>query len=329
MQTFGVGPGDDPIEINMGEIVVTQPTSREIARPETPARERIAGAWFLAQDRENTLAAYRRDIADYFAWCDEFVIDALTATSHHLRGYRRYLETGGAGRTYVPSTVHRKLSSISSFYKFATEEFEHLVSANPMANVKRPKVANESTTVGLDMDELQRLLAVADATGPWEAAFVRMLFYSGARVSEICNARTSDMRTERGHRTLWVTRKGGARKKLTIAAPAAEALDRHLAGRTGPLFTGNAGGPLTRHEAADRLDKLVRRAGIDKSITPHSLRHTAATLALDSGADIREVQRMLGHMQIETTLRYDRSRTSVDNSPTHVLARAVEGGSDD
>lgn len=325
MQTHDGGLDDGSDDVKYGEIVITQSGPRELATPETPARERIAAAWFLAQDRANTLAAYRRDITTYFDWCDEFRIDVLTATGHHLRGYRRFLETGGAGRVYAPTTVHRKLSSISSFYKFATEEFEHLVPANPMANVKRPKVTNESTTMGLDKSELQRLLAVADDTGLWEAAFVRMLFYSGARVSEICNARTSDLRTERGHRTLWVTRKGGARAKLTIAAPAAEALDRHLAGRTGLLFLGNRGGQLPRHEAAARLDKLVRRAGIDKRITPHSLRHTAATLALDAGADIREVQRMLGHMQIETTLRYDRSRTNVDNSPTHALAAAVEG----
>lgn len=311
------GPTTGTLEIN---------SPADVAVPEVPIRERIAADWLLAQDRENTRAAYRTDIRGYFAWCDEFDIDALTAQPRHLRGYRRFLEDGSAGRAYKKPTVHRKLSSVSSFYRFGTEEHEHLVAANPMTNVKRPQVSDETMTEGLDLDELQRLLAVADDTGPWEAAFVRVLFYSGARVTEICEARTSDIRTERGHRTLWVVRKGGKPFKLTIAAVAAEALDRHLAGRTGPLFLGRGGGPLTRGEAAFRLGKLVRRAGIGKSITPHSMRHSAATLALAAGEDIREVQRMLGHKKIETTLRYDRSITNVDRSPTHALARVVEGG---
>jgi integrase/recombinase XerD len=307
------------------EIALPDRISGDVATRAIPVRQQIAARWLLAQERENTRAAYRRDIHDYFTWCDEFGIDTIAATSHDLRGYRRFLETGGAGRPYVATTVHRKLTSVSSFYRFATFEFDHIVSINPLTNVRRPKIANESTTVGLDLEELQRLLAVADETGPWEAAFVRMLFYSGARISEICNARTADMRTERGHRTIWVSRKGGKRFRLTVSDVAAAALDTHLAGRTGPLFLGNGGGPLSRHEASYRLSKLVRRAQIAKTITPHSIRHTAATLALDAGEDIREVQRMLGHEKIETTLRYDRSRTSVDRSPTHALARTVEG----
>ncbi len=306
-------------------LVVYPTSSRTVAVPEPFARDRIASAWLLAQDRENTRAAYRRDLTAYFAWCDEFGIDTLTATAHHLRGYRRFLEDGSTGRTYAAATVHRKLTVVSSFYRFGTQEFDHLVALNPLDNVKRPKIANESTTVGLDLDEFQRLLAVADEAGPRDAALVRMLFYSGARVSEICSARTTDMRVERGHRTLWVTRKGGKRFRLTVAAPAAEALDRYLAGRTGAMFLNRRGGPAARGEVSHRLQKLVARAGIEKRITPHSIRHTAATLALDAGADIREVQRMLGHEKIETTLRYDRSRTDVDRSPTHVLASVVEG----
>lgn len=306
------------------ELIVIGSAGSTVATVATSDRERIAADWLLDQNRENTRLAYRRDIGGYFRWCDEFDIDAITATSRHCRGYRRFLETGGAGRSYAESTVHRKLTVVSSFYKFALQEFDHLVVANPMTNVKRPKIGNESTTPGLDLAELQRLFAVADASGKWEAAFVRMLFYSGARVSELCNATTADMRTERGHRTLWVNRKGGIRTRLTVAAVAAAALDVHLAGRTGVLFSGRNGGPLDRGEASRRLTRLVRKAGIDKKITPHSMRHTAATLALDSGADIRDVQRMLGHQKIETTLRYDRSRASVDKSPTHILALTVE-----
>lgn len=297
---------------------------RDVAVPETPLRDRIAAAWLLAQKRAHTEAAYRRDIEAFFAWCDEFDIDPLTARRVHMDGYRRYLDTGGAGRAYAPSTIGRKLSSISSFYAYAVQEFEDYVARNPMSNVERPETTDDTETAFLDLAELKRLLTAADRAGSHDAALVRMLFYSAVRVSELCSARTSDLRTVSGVLTLAVTRKGGRRDRVAIPAPAADALRVYLAGRTGGLFLVR-GQPVDRHHVARVLTRLAKAAGIDKTLTPHGLRHTAATEALNAGEDIREVQRMLGHKRIETTLRYDRSRTVVDRSPAHALARVVEG----
>lgn len=285
-------------------------------------RSDITESWLEAQLRDNTRTSYARDIAEFFAWCDRRQVDPIAARPRELRGYRNHL----CSTVTSPSTVNRRLATVSSWYGFAAEEHEDVIPANPMASVRRMPRTNESSTVALDRDEIGRLLAVADQAGAEAAALVRMLFYSGARVTELCTATTRDLRDERGHRTLWVTRKGGGRIRLTVARPAADALDVHLAGREGPLFLGRGGEPLTRHAVARRLDRLVRTSGIRKPITPHSLRHTAATIALDEGQDIREVQRMLGHSKIETTMRYDRSRASVDRSPTHALAAALEPG---
>lgn len=287
-----------------------------------PVRGEITEGWLEAQLRDNTRTAYARDIAEFFDWADRRDLDPIAARPRDLRAYRNHL----CCRIAAPSTVNRKLAAVSSWFAFAADEHEDVVPANPMSNVRRMPRSAESTTVALDRGELARLFAAADATGVEAAALVRMLFYSGARVSELCTATTRDLRDERGHRTLWVTRKGGGRLRLTVARPAAVALDAHLDGRQGPLFLGRDGAALTRHGASRRLDRLVKAAGIRKPITPHSLRHTAATLALDEGQDIREVQRMLGHSKIETTMRYDRSRASVDRSPTHALAAALEPG---
>lgn len=283
-------------------------------------RGQVTEGWLEAQLRENTRLAYARDIAEFFTWCGTRELDPLTARPRDMRAYRNHL----CSRIEAPASVNRKLATVSSWYRFGVDEHEDEVPANPMAQVRRMPRQHESSTVALDRDELARLLTVADADGREAAALVRMLFYSGARVTELCTATTRDLREERGHRTLWVTRKGGGRLRLTVARPAADALDVHLDGREGPLFLGRDGTAMTRHGVSRRLRRLVRAAGIRKPITPHCLRHTAATLALDEGQDIREVQRMLGHSKIETTMRYDRSRSSVDRSPTHALAAAVE-----
>lgn len=315
-------PGGDPAGSPRGSLAST------IGPPDCD-RDTIRVAWLIGCRRDNTRAAYKRDIAAFFAWCDEFGIDTLAATKPLLDGYRLFLESGAAGRAYAESSIARKLSTVSSYYRHAAIHFHHVMPANPMTHVERPDVANESETASLTLNEVQRLFAAADAAGDWESALVRMLFYSAARVSELCNARTSDLRTERGQRVLVVTRKAGRRGRVVIPSPAVIALDRHLAGRTGPLFL-RRGQVVTRFEVSYHLKLLTRAARIMdgaefRNITPHSLRHSAATIALDEGQDLREVQRMLGHARIETTMRYDRSRTNIDNSPAHALARAVEG----
>lgn len=316
----------ETVILTPSEIIPADAGHRLERAPEaTSARDRLTAGWLLAQGRANTEAAYRRDIITFFTWADEFDVDALTARRVHLDGYRRHLESGAAGRTFTASTVARKLSVVSSFYRYAHREAEHLVAGNPAEDMKRPKVANESSTAGLDAAEVHRLFAVADESGPRDAALVRVLLYTGIRVSELCQAQTSDLRTERGHRTLGIVRKGGARDRVVIPVPANEALQRYLGKRTGHLFVAKDGrGPMTRQSVGYYVERLAAAAGITKPITPHSMRHTAATLALDTGADLREVQRMLGHARVETTMRYDRSRANVDRSPAHALARALE-----
>lgn len=287
------------------------------------ARELIADGWLAAAERENTRRAYQRDITEFFSWADaRGSFDVLTPARVDVDRYRAHLH----GRRRAPATVARKLSAVASFYRYAVEEHEQWVPSHPMDRVRRPKVPKESTTEGLDLDEVRVLLDTANQGSTRDAALVHVLAYTGLRVSELCGARVTDLRVERGSRTLRVHRKGGDRQRIVVAEPAAMVLDRHLDGRErGPLFLGYRGDPLTRHGAAAVLARLVAKTPIAKRITPHSLRHTAATLALDAGVDIREVQRMLGHASIETTMRYDRSRSRVDRSPAHALARLIEG----
>ncbi len=289
------------------------------------SRERIAGAWLVAQDSDNTVSAYRTDITEWFAWCDRHGVAALAPPRAAVDAYRRWLVNGGNGRQLVRSTIARNRSSQSSFYRYGPPEFPTAVPGNPVDRAKRPQVGDVASSTWLTRDEVEQLFAMADATGPWEAALVRVLCYTGVRVSELCRARTRDLERRGRHRTLTVVKKGGRSHTVPLPADADRALTALLGGRSGHIFLSRRGEPVTRQEVAYRLGKLVRGAGIDKEITPHCLRHTAATLARESGHDVREVQQLLGHRRIETTLRYEHARLGVDQSAAHGIADYITG----
>jgi site-specific recombinase XerD len=292
--------------------------------PRTALRDEIAGAWLLGYKSQNTRKAYARDIRTFFDYCDSWGIDVLTARKRHMDSYLEWLMSGEAGNL-TEASMGRKLAAVSSFYKYGMSEYEDDVPRNPVANMRnRPKADEWAKSPHLERAEVERVLAAADERSPWEAALVRLMVYTGIRVSELCTARAADFDPEKG--SLIVRRKGGRNAIVAVPADAVTALARYLDGRrSGPLFTGRLGGPLRRDEVAYRLSLLVRAAGITKNITPHSLRHTAATLARESGQDVRDVQKLLGHTKLETTMRYEHAREAIEDSAAHAVARYVRG----
>ena len=202
----------------------------------------------------------------------------------------------------MASTIGRRLSTLSSFYKYC--QTEEILDRNPAANVRRPKVNDESRTLGLDRNELGALLVQAGLGDLRDGALITLLALNGLRISEALNADIDDFSTERGHRTLAIVRKGGKHVTIPIAPRTGRALDLYIAERTiGPIFLGVEGGRMDRH-CADRIVKrLVKRAGIDKRISPHSLRHSFITAALDAGVPLRDVQEAASHADPRTTMR--------------------------
>jgi site-specific recombinase XerD len=290
----------------------------------TPLRDEIAGAWLLGYKSQNTRKAYARDIRTFFDYCDDWGIPVLSARKRHIDGYLEWLMSGEAGNL-TEASMARKLAAVSSFYKYGMSEYEDDVPRNPVANMRnRPRADQWAKSAHLDRDEVDRLLAVAERS-PWEAALARLMVYTGVRVSELTGARASDFDPDEG--SLIVRRKGGRNAIIAVPADAVTAIVRYLAGRrAGPLFTDpRTGRALSRDAVAYRLDVLVKAAGITKNITPHCLRHTAATLARESGQDIRDVQKLLGHTKLETTMRYEHAREALADSAAHAVARYVRG----
>lgn len=285
----------------------------------------IIAAWQLAQSSPHTLRAYTLNLASFCSWLDRLGLDLLTVRRVHVDGYRHTL-------TGAPSTVARTLAALSSFYRYALGE--ELVDRNPVATIVRPAVdADHSSTQGLSRDQARALLEAARRDGRRSHALVSLLMFTGLRISEALQARTSDYAHDSGHRVLTVRRKGGKSAKVAVPAPAVMALNLYL-GTTGtdvvlghsasrPLFTTATGKPLHRTSAFRIVQRLAREAGIDGQISPHSLRHAFATIALETGVSLHDLQDSMGHADPRTTRRYDRARNNLQKSAGYDVARAL------
>ena len=235
------------------------------------------------------------------------------------------------------STVRRRLSALSSFYRYCAAH--DLIGRVPTQGVARPAVDPDYTaTVGLDRDQARALVAAADAdTGAQAlrtAAAVRLLLHNALRVDEACAANIADLGEDCGHRVLRVVRKGARKAKIPLTPATVAALEAYLAARaqragaadwrqlTGPLLATSAGGRLRQGHLWELVRRLARTAGVGawEQLSPHSLRHSAITFALDAGASLRDVQDYAGHKDPRTTRRYDHSRDSLDRNAAYTVA---------
>jgi site-specific recombinase XerD len=284
-------------------------------------RSEAAAAGFLLGYTGHTRAAYIRDLRDFGAWCAQTALAPLEATRAHVEAYVRSLESEGRSA----STVARRLSTLAGYFRYAVAE--GLLDRSPMQHVRRPRVPDDSPTLGLDREEARGFLAAAEVAGARDHALACLLLLNGLRVSEACAAAVADLGDERGHRVLRVLRKGGRREDVPLAPRTVQAIQAHLGERdSGRLLRANDGGELDRHDATRIIRRLATAAGIRKRVSPHSLRHTAVTLALDAGVSLRDVQDFAGHADPRTTRRYDRGRRSLDRHATYALASFVANG---
>ncbi|MGN6687266.1 MAG: tyrosine-type recombinase/integrase [Actinomycetales bacterium] len=283
----------------------------------------LSAAAFLTRYGERTQQAYRLDLRLWFDWCDAHQVDPLSAHRQHIELYSAHLSRE---RGNCPKSVHRRLSTLRSFYRMLVVD-GHLASS-PAEYVRLPKIYyDETRTVGLDLPELTSLTKTALAVGrPGEAALVHLMGLMGLRVTEACEVRVEDvLDLERGHRVLRLVGKGGKPATAPIPPSVAQVLDVAINGRRrGVLCLRKDGTPFNRR-AVDRLvKKMAAKAGITKSIHPHTLRHADVTCMLDAGVPLRDVQIAARHSNPATTTRYDRARNNLDRHGNHALAAAVD-----
>jgi integrase/recombinase XerD len=303
-------------------MTTTTTTSTALAtiQPAFTDAERLAIAGFLAGYRGLTREAYTLDLRQFTGWCRARSLPLFAVRRADIETFARELEAKGRAR----ATVTRRLCTIVGLYKYAVEE--ELLDHSPAAHVRRPRLDYESHATALDRNELGALLVAAGVGPPAEHALISLLALNGLRVSEATGADIEHMGTERGHRTLVITRKGGKVVTIPLAPRTARAIDLATGERTeGPLFLATDGKRLDRHGAARIVRRVTRRAGITKKVSPHTLRHAFITAALDAGVPLRDVQDAASHADPRTTMRYDRARTSLDRHATYIVAAFIAG----
>jgi integrase/recombinase XerD len=255
-----------------------------------------------------TLEAYSLDLAGYA----DFRIGqgAKKFSEEDTALILRYL-IALRGRGLGARSRARHLVTIRGFYQFLVAE--NVLEKDPSVLIDLPKSGLKLPEV-LSYDEVRRILDAPDvekANGIRDAAMLELLYASGLRVSELVNLRVQDVNLEAGY--VRVFGKGAKERVVPFGRHAREkmsdylesARSRLLKGRSSIyLFPARAGRPMTRQGFWKLLRRYCTKAGIRKTITPHTLRHSFASHLLEGGADLRAVQIMLGHVDIATTQIY-------------------------
>jgi integrase/recombinase XerD len=286
----------------------------------------LAGRWLLGYSSPHTRRAYASDLSQWRRWCHALGTEPLAAGRDHVAAW----QTGLAAQGRRSATIARKTATLAAFYAYLVDE--DVIGRSPVRG-RRPRAADDPTSTGLTEREAARLLDAAETDGPRSAVLVGLLYLLGLRVGEALGARAEDLGWERGHRTLTVTRKGGARARLPLPTALAAQVDHLVTSRAaGPVLATRTGRPMDPKQAWETVRRLGRAAGLPQAATlhPHDLRHGHATASLDANVPLRDVQDSLGHADPRTTRRYDRARGRIDRHPGSLLAArlAPHRGSD-
>lgn len=298
--------------------------------------------WVQRRDSPHTQRAYRGDVMAFIAfvgikWPDESwrMFQVSVADTQRFREHM-------LAQNMAPKTLNRRISSLSSFYKYlagcAAEFRLPIVVPNPAHAqfIARAKSDPVDETRALSATRARQLMGMPSGDSVIDCrdrALLRFYLYSGARISTGCRLKVSDFHQDGEESTIRLHEKGDHRRTIGLHYAAAEAIREYLAKagiEKGPLFRARRGSrsealserpmdPATMYLTIQAyLEKLPGAMKEGRCVfTPHSLRATTATLLLDAGVDITKVQELLGHRHITTTQIYDKRRRGTSESASH------------
>lgn len=266
---------------------------------------------------EHTVAAYRRDLADYVAWLSEQgVLDTTDVTPDIVARY--VADRSAASPPPAASSLARLQSSVRGLHRHLAREG---IEDEDVSSRLRPPKAPRRLPKALTIDQVEMLLAAPsgdDPIGLRDRALLELMYATGARVSEAVTLDVDDLvaggDTGGAAEIVRLRGKGGKERIVPVGSFARDAVDAYLTrvrpqlslrGRATPrLFLGARGAPLSRQSAWLVIRAAAEKAGISADVSPHTLRHSFATHLLQGGADVRVVQELLGHASVATTQIY-------------------------
>ena len=255
---------------------------------------------------DNTVASYMRDLRQYASYLGSEGIDVLDADQDVVSGYMNSMKANGKSA----ATISRALASIKSLYIFAVQNRE--IEENPIHNIKIDKAEKKLPQIltGKEVELLLQQPKVTEMKGCRDKAMLEVLYATGIRVSELIGLNIDDVslpgsfiRCESGEKTRIIPIYPEALQSLheyidsvrpkMIAVPTEHS-----------LFVNVSGERMSRQGFWKIIKHYQEKAGIEKDITPHTLRHSFAVHLLENGADLRSIQEMLGHADISSTQIY-------------------------
>ena len=255
----------------------------------------------------NTVESYARDLAALASFAEQRGTTVEALDRRALEAFVRALMSNG----FSPRSVARAVACVRGFYRFLA--LERRLERSPADDLRAPR-AWASLPKFLDLDEVDRLLAQPDPSTPRglrDKALIEVLYATGMRVSELLTLKPGNLNLDEGYLTC--IGKGDKERIVPIGQEASDWLRRYLREARPALTKGKSsarvfvnarGGALSRVGFWKVLKEYGIRAGINRELSPHVLRHSFATHLLDRGADLRAIQVMLGHADLSTTQIY-------------------------
>lgn len=281
---------------------------------------------------QNTMQSYLRDVQNYLIFLEKLPMEPQQAQAEEIKKYLEYLESLGRSK----STVTRNIASLRCYYQYLM--FIKKVHTNPAKEIKREKAEKKLPNI-LSGDEIDLLFSkpnVLDPKGCRDKAMMELLYATGIRVSELIALNIDDINLKTG---MLYCKKGKSDRAIPIYPTAVAAVSDYISrvrrviidlsedGQA--LFVNLSGHRLTRQGFWKIIKGYAEQANITKDITPHTLRHSFALHLLENGADLKDVQEMLGHVDISSTQVYvhilnDRFKEVYHNC--HPRARKISNG---
>jgi integrase/recombinase XerD len=281
------------------------PAVREAA---DPALQRFLDAVWLERGLSpNTLAAYRADLTALARWLEERDSALLKATRIELLGFIAARVEGGSR----PRSTARQLSSFRRFFRYMVRE--SLIELDPTAQIAMPKIGRSlpKSLTEAEVDSLLEAPTVSDPLGHRDRTMLEVLYATGLRVSELVSLKHNQVNLTQG--VMRVVGKGNRERLIPLGDEAVKWLQQFMQGprveillerQTDYLFPTRRGDRMTRQAFWHIIKRYSKKAGVEKELSPHTLRHAFATHLLNHGADLRVVQMLLGHSDLSTTQIY-------------------------